>query len=145
MKGGPNYAPNRIPSTSPCMAASDFHLEAIRARCAAWPGVTEGFPFDEKTLVFKVGGKLFALADTDHFDSINLKCDPERAVDLRARFAGIQPGWHMNKVHWNTVEVRNDVPAPLLWDLLRHSYLLVASGLPARARRALFPEGLPTP
>jgi len=126
------------------MALQDFHLEAIRARCAEWPGTSEGFPFDAKTLVWKVGGKLFALADTDHFASINLKCDPERAVELREQYAGVRPGWHMNKVHWNTVEVHSDVPVAVLWELLRHSYLRVASGLPARDRLLLFPDGLPT-
>jgi len=126
------------------MALQEFHLEAIRARCAEWPGTSEGFPFDAKTLVWKVGGKLFALADTDHFASINLKCDPERAVELREQYAGVRPGWHMNKVHWNTVEVHSDVPVAVLWELLRHSYLRVASGLPARDRFLLFPDGLPT-
>lgn len=112
-------------------------IEAYRDYCLGKIGVTESFPFDQKTLVFKVGGKMFALADIDFFSSMNLKCDPERAIELRERYDGIQPGWHMNKTNWNTVEVHADVPEELLYQLIDHSYDLVFSGLTKKMRDEL--------
>ena len=111
--------------------------ETIDSVLNSWAGVTRGFPFDEKTLVYKVGGKIFALFDVDHFEGVNLKCDPERAVELREQYAGIRPGWHSNKVHWNTVEPESDVEAGLFWDLLKHSYDLVAASLSKKLRSEL--------
>ena len=108
--------------------------ETIDSVLSSWTGVTRGFPFDEKTLVYKVGGKIFALFDVDNFGGVNLKCDPERAVELREQYAGIRPGWHANKVHWNTVEPESDVEAGLFWDLLKHSYDLVAASLSKKLR-----------
>ena len=72
-----------------------MNIESFRDYCLAKPGVTEGFPFDSKTLVFKVMGKLFALMNVDVFESVNLKCDPERAIELRETFQGVKPGYHM--------------------------------------------------
>ena len=80
-----------------------MNIEEYRDYCLAKPGVTEGFPFDHKVLVFKVMGKMFALTDVDSFESVNLKCDPERAQELRASYPGIIPGFHMHKASWNTV------------------------------------------
>jgi predicted DNA-binding protein (MmcQ/YjbR family) len=101
--------------------------------CLAKAGVTEHFPFDEDTLVFKVGGKMFALSSLSEWEggnaSMNLKCDPERALELRAEYDGINPGYHMSKVHWNTVTVKSDVPAKLLRELITHSYELVFNSL----------------
>jgi predicted DNA-binding protein (MmcQ/YjbR family) len=97
-------------------------------------GVTEGFPFDENTLVFKVFGKMFALMDVDVFDSLNLKCTPEKAVELRESFQGVQPGYHMNKKHWNTVLTNDDVSDTLLFELIDHSYELVYASLPKKIR-----------
>lgn len=101
--------------------------------CLAKKGVTEHFPFDEDTLVFKVGGKMFALSSLSQWEknepSINLKCDPERAMELRAEYEGITPGYHMSKVHWNTVSVNSDVPLSLLKGLIDHSYELVFKSL----------------
>lgn len=101
--------------------------------CLAKRGVTEHFPFDEDTLVFKVGGKMFALSSLSEWEggkpSMNLKCDPERALELRAEYDGISPGYHMSKVHWNTITVKSDVPAKLLRELITHSYELVFSSL----------------
>jgi len=114
------------------MDVSDF-----RDYCLSKNGVTEGFPFDEKTLVFKVGNKMFALADVDVFTSINLKCDPERAIDLRETYHGIAPGFHMSKVHWNTVSVNEDVSIPLIIELIDHSYELVFESLPRKVRDEL--------
>lgn len=97
----------------------------------------ETFPFDEITLVFKVGGKMFALCNVDNFESINLKCDPERAIDLRERFAGVKPGYHMSKIHWNTIEVNSDVSQSMLLELIDHSYDLVFSKLTKKVQNEL--------
>lgn len=101
--------------------------------CLQKPGVTEHFPFDEDTLVFKVGGKMFALSSLKDWESgipsINLKCDPTRALELRDQYNAIEPGYHMSKVHWNTITLHNDVPQKLLLELINHSYDLVFKSL----------------
>lgn len=101
--------------------------------CLSKKGVTEHFPFDEDTLVFKVGGKMFALSSLSQWEknepSVNLKCDPERALELRAQYEAIQPGYHMSKVHWNTIGVNGDVPPKLLRELIDHSYELIFKSL----------------
>jgi len=109
-------------------------LEEFRAYCLTFDAVTENFPFDQQTLVFKVHGKMFALCDVEDFKSINLKCEPEKAIDLRERYSGIIPGWHMNKTHWNTVAVHEDVSKELIFDLTKHSYELVYASLPKKLR-----------
>jgi len=109
-------------------------LDDVRTHCIQKAGVTEGFPFDQNTLVFKVFGKMFALMDVDFFDSLNLKCDPEKAIELRETFQGIQPGYHMSKKHWNTVLLNNDVSNQLLVELIDHSYELVYASLPKKVR-----------
>lgn len=112
-------------------------LSTYRDYCLKKPGVTEGFPFDQETLVFKVMNKMFVLLDVDLFVSINLKCDPERSVELRERYLAVQPGYHMNKLHWNTVEVNSDVPDQLLLELTDHSYELVVASLPKKIQNEL--------
>jgi predicted DNA-binding protein (MmcQ/YjbR family) len=97
-------------------------------------GVTEHFPFDQKTLVFKVCNKMFALADVDDFTGVNLKATPEYAIELRESYAGIRPGWHMSKTHWNTVSVNNDVPDSLFYSLIDHSYQCIIDSLSKKAR-----------
>jgi predicted DNA-binding protein (MmcQ/YjbR family) len=109
-------------------------LDDLRNHCIAKPGVTEGFPFDQSTLVFKVFGKMFALVDVDVFEAINLKCDPEKAIELRESHQGIQPGYHMNKTHWNSVYLNEDVSDQLLVELIDHSYELVYASLPKKVR-----------
>lgn len=109
----------------------------FREYCLAKQGVTEHFPFDENTLVFKVGGKMFALCDVDEFQSVNLKCDPERAIELREQYSGIIPGYHMNKSHWNTVDVKGSVPQQLFRQLVDDSYALVVASLPKKDREKL--------
>lgn len=100
-------------------------------RCLAKPGSGESTPFGPDVLVFKVGGKVFALTDPSGFPPrLNLKCDPGRAVQLRAEFAGIIPGYHMNKKHWNTVVLDGSLPSELVADLIDHSYDLVVASLP---------------
>lgn len=101
--------------------------------CLAKPGVSEHFPFDEDTLVFKVGGKMFALSSLSQWEkgepSANLKCDPDRGEELRAEYDGIVPGYHMSKIHWNTVSINRDVPDKMVRELVDHSYKLVLSSL----------------
>ncbi|ALM48822.1 MmcQ-like protein [Flavobacterium psychrophilum] len=110
-----------------------MNIQAFYEYCLAKKGVTEHFPFDEDTLVFKVGGKMFSLSSLSQWEkgdpSINLKCDPEKALELRAEYDGIEPGYHMSKVHWNTIAVNSDVPAKLLRELIDHSYELVFKSL----------------
>ncbi len=114
-----------------------MHIEAFRDFCLSLPWATEDFPFGNETLVFKVGGKIFALTDPDHFESINLKCNPEKAVELRELYEGVLPGYHMNKKHWNTVLTEADVPDTLLKEMILESYELVKASLPKKVRDLL--------
>ena len=111
-----------------------MNIERFRQLCLHKPGVSEETPFGPHTLVFKVGGKIFALADLNLFDSVNLKCDPERAVELREYHEGIIPGYHMNKKHWVTVQLDGTLPAGLVEELIEDSYDLIVDKLPARDR-----------
>jgi predicted DNA-binding protein (MmcQ/YjbR family) len=111
-------------------------LESFREYCLNKPHVTEGTPFGEDVLVFKVGGKMFALAALDEVPATaNLKCDPDLALELRDRYEQVRPGYHMNKKHWNTVEIESGIPEPELRKMIDHSYDLVLKGLP-KAKRA---------
>jgi predicted DNA-binding protein (MmcQ/YjbR family) len=112
-------------------------LSFYREYCLNKPGVEECFPFDRDTLVFKVMGKMFALLDVDLFTSVNLKCDPERSIDLRERYEGIKPGFHMNKMHWNTIEVNTNIPDTMILALTDHSYELVVASLSKKLRYEL--------
>ena len=114
-----------------------MNVEGFRDHCLTLKGVTESFPFDSETLVFKIGGKMFALAGIEFFASINLKCDPERSVELRETFNGVKPGFHMNKKHWNTVTVDSDVPNQLIIELINHSYDMVYTSLTKKVRDEL--------
>ncbi len=108
-----------------------MHIEQIRTYCLAKPGVTESFPFNESTLVFKVMDKMFALASLDNIPlSINLKCDPEKALYLRARYPEVAPGYHMNKKHWNTITIEDHLRSDLIKEWIDHSYDLVVDNLP---------------
>ena len=114
-----------------------MYFEECREYCLRKPFVTEGFPFDQSTIVFKVGGKLFFLADIDQFTSINLKALPEKAIEQRERYSGILPGYHMNKKHWNTVQVHSDVPMDLLFQMIDDSYDLVYASLSKKIKHEL--------
>jgi predicted DNA-binding protein (MmcQ/YjbR family) len=107
-----------------------MNIEEFRDYCLDKTAVTEDMPFGEDTLVFKVGGKIFALTDINSFASVNLKCNPERAVELRDQFAFITPGYHMNKKHWNTVLLDSPISNAQLKELIDHSYGLVYAALP---------------
>jgi predicted DNA-binding protein (MmcQ/YjbR family) len=113
-------------------------IEAFRVYCLSKPMVIEDFPFDQTTLVFKVCGKIFALTGLDNIEfKVNLKCDPDRAVELREAYESISPGFHMNKKHWNTVIVDGSFSNDLFRDLIDHSYDLVVKGLPRKLRDQL--------
>jgi predicted DNA-binding protein (MmcQ/YjbR family) len=110
-----------------------MNLETYYEYCLSKKGVTEHFPFDENTLVFKVGGKMFALSSLSQWEkdepSVNLKCDPDRAQELRAQYDDIKPGYHMSKIHWNTILVNASVSDSLVKELINHSYDLVFKSL----------------
>lgn len=114
-----------------------INVESYREYCLAKPGVTEGFPFSESALVFKVMNKIFAICDIDSFEFINLKCDPERAIELRDKFEAIKPGYHMNKQHWNSVYIDGTLSDELIYELVDHSYDLIAASLPKKLREEL--------
>ena len=119
-----------------------MHIEQIRDFCIAKKGVTEHFPFDEVTLVFKVMHKMFALTSLNNWEKgeqkINLKCDPDKSEELRAEYEGINPGWYMNKKHWNTVTINSsDVSDDLVREFMSHSYDLVVKGLTKKEKLEL--------
>ncbi len=109
-------------------------IEAIRAYCLTKNGVEEGFPFGDTTLVIKVGGKIFILINLDDDPSMNLKCIPDRAIDLREANPAIIPGYHMNKKHWNTIVLDGSLPKRLILEMIDHSYDLVFESLPLKLR-----------
>ncbi|MCL6267145.1 MmcQ/YjbR family DNA-binding protein [Flagellimonas myxillae] len=115
-----------------------MNVEELRELCLSKKGVTEEFPFDESTLVFKVMGKMFALVALERLPpQCNLKCDPERALELRETHDGdIIPGYHMSKKHWNTIMLDN-LPPKLIMELVDHSYALVVSGLTKKLKAQL--------
>ncbi|TPG32605.1 MmcQ/YjbR family DNA-binding protein [Flavobacterium pectinovorum] len=110
-----------------------MNLETYYEYCLSKKGVSEHFPFDEDTLVFKVGGKMFALSSLSQWEksapSVNLKCDPERAQELRAEYDEIKPGFHMSKVHWNTIALNGNLSTAFVKELIDHSYELVFKSL----------------
>jgi predicted DNA-binding protein (MmcQ/YjbR family) len=106
-------------------------LAQFREYCLNRPGAAEGTPFGSDVLVFKVGDKMFALAALDDVPTtVNLKCEPDLALDLRDRYEQVRPGYHMNKKHWNTVEIETGIPDAELRKMIDHSYDLVAKSLP---------------
>jgi predicted DNA-binding protein (MmcQ/YjbR family) len=104
-------------------------LDEIRNYCLSLKGTEERFPFDDVTLVFTIGNKIFALTDTEVFKNINLKCDPEKAIELRETYQAVKPGYHMNKKHWNTIDLNSDIQKADLLALISHSYDLVFNSL----------------
>ena len=114
-----------------------MNIEEVRLYCISKKGVTESFPFDEVTLVFKVQGKIFALLSLDKPASVNLKCNPEKAIELREQYVDIVPGYHMNKVHWNTLMLNGGLPDKLTAELVDHSYDLVVKSLTRKLKAEL--------
>ena len=121
-----------------------MNIQQLYEFCLSKKGVTEHFPFDEDTLVFKVGGKMFCLTSLKNWESgspfLNLKCNPEKAIELRAEYEAIQPGYHMSKVHWNSVYVKGDVSNKLLVELINDSYDLVFSSLTKKLQEEIKKE-----
>jgi predicted DNA-binding protein (MmcQ/YjbR family) len=115
-----------------------MNIEELREYCISLKAVTEHFPFDEVTLVFKVKDKMFALIPLDNPQAqIALKCDPDRAIELREQNTSIIPAWHFNKKYWNTVIISPEISTDLLTELIQHSYKLVVSGLPKKVKDEL--------
>jgi len=112
-------------------------IEEIREYCLKKKAVTESFPFDETTLVFKVMNKMFALTPLEKEPSISLKCEPEKAIELREHFSSVLPGYHMNKQQWNTVMIDGSISDRLLKEWIDDSYKLIVAKLPKKERDAL--------
>lgn len=118
-----------------------MNLDALRELCLSLPETEEKLPFDENTLVFYVSGKMFCATDIDNFESINLKCDPLRAIELREEFPGtVLPGYHMNKKHWNTIRMGDGLRFELIKQWVFDSYDLVVAGLPKSKRESIPPR-----
>ena len=122
-----------------CHNIESLHMdiETLREHCISKKGVSESFPFDQDTLVFKVGGKMFLLINLQEASEFNAKCDPERAVALREQYDEIRAGYHMNKVHWNTVSICGRLSDLQLKELIDHSYELVFRSLPRKVKEEL--------
>ena len=114
-----------------------MNLEELRDYCLQKKGSNESFPFDDKTLVFKVLDKMFCAVNIENFTSINLKCDPELSIELRERYTAVVPGYHMNKDHWNTVHVQQDAMDKEIFEWIDISYNLVASKLTKKQKEVL--------
>ncbi|MEZ0539553.1 MmcQ/YjbR family DNA-binding protein [Fibrella arboris] len=113
-------------------------VDELRDYCLSKPATTESFPFNETTLVFKVAGKLFALSDIESRPMrVSLKCEPERAAELRESYRAIQAAFHMNKTHWNTVTSDGSLRDSFIRELIDHSYERVVAGLPKAVRESL--------
>lgn len=119
-----------------------MNIEQLRTYCLQKKGVTEDFPFDQDTLVFKVLGKMFALFPLEKWEqgegSVNLKCDPDYAEELRAEYESITAGWHMSKKHWNSVYVfKGELQPKFICELIDHSYDMVVKGMTKKMRQEL--------
>ena len=114
-----------------------MNIESLREYCLSKPAVIETFPFGEDTLVFKVFDKIFLLCGLDQPDRFNVKCEPERAVSLREEYEEVQPGYHMNKTHWNTVFMNGRLNDMQLKEMIDHSYDLIVSSLPKSKRESI--------
>jgi len=114
-----------------------MNIEELRSYCLSKKSVTESFPFDEVTLVFKVMGKMFALVNLDSDLSINLKCEPEKAIELREHFSVVNSGFHMNKTHWNTINIDGSLENKLIYQWIDDSYNLIVLSLTKKQREEL--------
>ncbi|HEY4786511.1 MAG TPA: MmcQ/YjbR family DNA-binding protein [Bacteroidales bacterium] len=114
-----------------------MNVEEFRQYCLSKKGVTEELPFGPDTLVYKVMGKMFALTSLDGDFYINLKCDPDLAIELREKYPAVLPGYHMSKKHWNTVVVDGSISNKLIYEWTDHSYQLVADQLPKHLKNKL--------
>ena len=112
-------------------------MEQLREYCLQKPGATEGFPFGDQTIVFRVGEKIFLLAGLEQGDRFNAKADPDLAVEWREQYEEITPGFHMNKKHWNTIRIDGSLKNSLIREIIDHSYEIVFKRLPARVRSSI--------
>ncbi len=117
-----------------------MNVEELRLYCLSKKAVTESFPFDESTLVFKVMGKIFALMSLESDLSINLKCQPEKAIELREHYPSVVPGYHMNKTHWNTVYIDGTLEDKLICHWVDDSYNLIVESLTKKQKEELLKE-----
>ena len=125
--------------TTSWLEITDFkmNIEELRDYCLQKPAVTEGLPFGEDTLVFKVGGKMFLLTGIQAGNNFNVKCDPELAIELREQYTEVLPGYHMNKKMWNTVYMDGSLTTKQLHQMIDHSYGLVFKGLPKKLQEEI--------
>lgn len=114
-----------------------MNIESVREYCLSLPHATEDFPFDETTLAFRIGGRIFAMIDLERTEWFVLKCNPDIAIELREKYAEISPAWHMNKRHWNQINLFGYLSEELICSLIRHSYSLVVQKLPKAIRLSL--------
>ena len=114
-----------------------MNIEELRDYCLSKPGATEGLPFGEETLVFKVGEKIFLLVGLTEGNRFNAKCDPERAITLREQYEEVIPGYHMNKKHWNTVDMNGRLTLKQLREIIDHSYELIFNSLPKKEQEEI--------
>ncbi len=114
-----------------------MNIEELREYCLSKRGATEDFPFDEETLVIRVMNKIFAIIPLERRNCINLKCDPELVESLREHYSAVEPAWHMNKKHWNTVWANRDARPEKIREWIDNSYNLIVSSLPGKLRERL--------
>lgn len=117
-----------------------LNIQTLREYFLSKKGATEDTPFGEDTLVFKVGGKMFGLANLEGDLRVNLKCRPEKAIELREQYAAVKPGYHMNKIHWNTVAVDGTIPERIIQQWIDDSYNLVFQKLPQAQKNEIIGE-----
>jgi predicted DNA-binding protein (MmcQ/YjbR family) len=117
-----------------------MNIEELRAFCLSLKGAEESLPFDDKTLVFSVKGKMFCGTDITTFELVNVKCDPEKAIELRDQFKEVNPGYYMNKKHWNSVNTNGKITMEQFKTWITDSYNLVVAGLPKKVQKELKEE-----
>ncbi len=114
-----------------------MNIEELREYCLSLKGVEEKMPFDDKVLVFTVKDKMFCLTDIEDYEFVNLKCNPEKAIELREQYNEVTPGYHMNKKHWNSVKPEGRISNQLMKKWILDSYHLVVAGLPKKVQKEL--------
>ncbi|EKT4518517.1 TPA: MmcQ/YjbR family DNA-binding protein [Flavobacterium psychrophilum] len=118
-----------------------MNIQELYEFCLSKKGATEHFPFDKDTLVFKVGAKMFCVTSLKGFEngnpSLNLKCNPEKALELRAEYEAVKPGYHMSKAHWNLVSFNKDISSKMIYELINHSYELVFKSLTKKVQNEI--------
>ncbi len=118
-----------------------MNIEELRTFCLSLKGAEESLPFDNKTLVFSIKGKMFCLTDINEYEYFNVKCDPEKAIELREQFEEVSPGFHMNKKHWNSIKTNGTISTNQLKQWIVDSYNLVIANLPKKIQKELEEEG----